>query len=543
MNEEITHQVIQSCIFQGTKEFIICAGSRNSSFVQALRLQDDIKTYYWPEERSAAFFALGRSKLTERPVAVVTTSGTAAAELLPAAMEAFYSGIPLILITADRPPIFRGSGAPQSAEQVGLFGTYVQFCLDISTSEPLRLEKWQQKIPVHLNVCLEEPQAQPKFIGKPFFAGPEGKRKEFRENDVGAQETLNLFLNEVENPLAIVSTLNGTAKEEVVKLLLSLEMPVMLEAISGLREDPRLQHLSIHHTDNVLETAKEAGYPVDGILRIGGVPTHRIWRDLEYLESVIKVCVLSEQPFSGLSWARSIPVSTLENCFNLLPSTAVFRFKIQKARNWLEKEKEFKEQLIELFTEEKEAEPSLMHTLSMLIPQRSHIYLGNSLPIRQWDMAAIRDEREWIINANRGVNGIDGQISTFLGLCQRKWDNWGIFGDLTTLYDMVGMWILPQLTEVPVKIVVINNGGGKIFERMYPYKEMLNEHRLSFRSLAEMWSMNYLNLQELDATSHSIEMAALDDKLLLEIIPDPLATSRFWSKYAKLGQKQNARMT
>jgi 2-succinyl-5-enolpyruvyl-6-hydroxy-3-cyclohexene-1-carboxylate synthase len=531
MNEEITYQVLQSCIASGAVEFVVCPGSRNSSFVEILRLDNELTTYYWPEERSAAFFAMGRSKLTGRPVAVITTSGTAAGELLPAAMEAFYSGIPLILITADRPQNYRGSGAPQSAEQVGLYGHYVQFCLDITETDPSHLEKWHKKGPVHLNVCLEEPQKQPKFKGKKFLlkSDPaELQAPDFRDS----KEILNHFLEQVKYPLAIVSTLKPEFCEAVAEFLLGLEIPVLLEGISGLREDPRLQSMSMQRVDKILESATSAGYPIDGILRIGGIPTHRIWRDLEYLEGKVKVCALSEQPFSGLSWTRcvvEVPIDRFLKSYKLTK-----HFGLEKAGRWLNREREFQDKLCALFEDEPEAEPSLIYALSKIIPDDAHIYLGNSLPIREWDMAASRENKNWVVDANRGVNGIDGQISTFLGLCRRQVDNWGFFGDLTTLYDMAAFWILPQLKEISLKIVVINNGGGKIFERMFPYKQMLNEHKLSFRPLAEMWGLDYLCLNNIQGFSGEIA------KQFIEIIPNEAATARFWSEYAKIDERHEA---
>jgi 2-succinyl-5-enolpyruvyl-6-hydroxy-3-cyclohexene-1-carboxylate synthase len=530
MNEEVTYQVIQTCILNGVREFIVCAGSRNSSFIEALRIVKELKTYYWSEERSAAFFALGRSKFTGSPVAVVTTSGTAAVELFPATMEAYYTGVPLVLITADRPQTFRGSGAPQSAEQVGLFGRYVEFCLDITPTDPCLLDKWQKKIPVHLNVCLEEPQKQPKFQGKKFVLGEIARNDAFDFND--ARERLNSFFNSVKQPIAIVSTLKPEAREGVVRLLQTLEIPVMIEGISGLREDVRLQHLSIRRTDKVIETAAKAGYSIDGILRIGGIPTHRIWRDLEYLEKEIRVCGLSERPFSGLSWSRcvaEVPIAPFLQTF--IPTK---KFGLIPAAEWLRQEKQFETNLFQLFEEEPQAEPSLMYSLSKQISKDAHVYLGNSLPIREWDLAAQREDRGWIINANRGVNGIDGQLSTFLGMCQSKRDNWGVFGDLTTLYDMAAPWILPQLKEISLKLVIINNGGGKIFERMYLYKEMLNEHTLSFRPFAEMWGFNYLYFESLANVSIN------GSRQLIEIVPDSAATSRFWTKYAIVDQKHAA---
>ncbi len=142
-NIDSARRLIDDVRARGAREFCVCAGSRNSPLLVVL----GTSVYSFVDERSAAFFAIGRIKLHGAPVAVVTTSGTAAAELLPAAVEAHYAGLPLILITADRPARFRGTGAPQSIEQVGLFGVYAE------TS----LESWSGNRPLHLNIEFDEP--------------------------------------------------------------------------------------------------------------------------------------------------------------------------------------------------------------------------------------------------------------------------------------------------------------------------------------------------------------------------------------------------
>ena len=170
-NIELARRLIEDVRAAGANEFCVCAGSRNSPLLAVLeewvprslgssvprlaqpsvlpsnRATEQPRLYSFVDERSATFFALGRVKLHGHPVAVVTTSGTAVAEMLPAAIEAFYSGIPLILISADRPARFRGTGAPQSIEQIGLFGPYAE------TS----LETWTRARPLHLNIEFDEP--------------------------------------------------------------------------------------------------------------------------------------------------------------------------------------------------------------------------------------------------------------------------------------------------------------------------------------------------------------------------------------------------
>ena len=143
-NIAAAREVIARVRHLGVAEFVVCGGSRNAPLVVALAGAATVSFF---DERSAAFFALGRIKRDGRPVAVVTTSGTAVAELLPAAVESYYAGAPLVLITADRPARFRGSGAPQAVEQVGIFGPYA------ATS----IEQWDRRRPLHLNIEFDEP--------------------------------------------------------------------------------------------------------------------------------------------------------------------------------------------------------------------------------------------------------------------------------------------------------------------------------------------------------------------------------------------------
>ena len=136
MNTAQVQRALDFLVGHGVREMCVCSGSRNAPLLAVLS-QSDLKLWTFVDERSAAFFAIGRMKLTGAPVAVVTTSGTAAAELLPALVEAHYSGLPLFVITADRPARFRGTGAPQAIEQVNLFGVYGARHINVEFDEPL----------------------------------------------------------------------------------------------------------------------------------------------------------------------------------------------------------------------------------------------------------------------------------------------------------------------------------------------------------------------------------------------------------------------
>ncbi len=494
--ERLVLDVLQESIRCGMREVCICPSARNAPFVQALIKIPQLKTYYWFEERSAAFFALGRTRETGLPTAVITTSGTAAGELLPAAMEAYYSGVPLILITADRPPSYRGTGAPQSAEQVGLFGVYALVDYDISANQKFSMSNWDQLGPAHINVCIDEPLTHSFDCVDLEFE---------REHTPFAPitGTLDAFFEDVKHPFVVVSTLAAEKRAEVVEFLVNLNAPVYLEGISGLRGCPRLRHLEICCPDKTWQRAAEAGYRIDGVLRIGGVPTFRSWRDLENMEGQLKIVSVNDVLLSGLSWGT------------------VMRAKLEHPRRfdcpgeWLNSDKKWWEQTRHTFDQKPRAESSMVHALSKLIPQDALLYLGNSLPIREWDFAAARDRSDFEIRGNRGVNGIDGQISTFLGMCAKGRSNWGIFGDLTTLYDLAGPWILRALPNMDITIVVINNSGGQIFAKMFKEKELLNQHQVTFKPFANLWGMDYERWTDVPCQINTCQRPRL-----IEMIPE-----------------------
>lgn len=491
-NEELAHQTLQEAMDHGVEEFCICPAGRNSVFFTVLQKSKKIRKFYWYEERSAAFFALGRSRATNRPVGVITTSGTACAEMLPAAMEAFYTSVPLMLITADRPRRFRGSGAPQAAEQVGLFGVYAPFACDLEAGENCSLKHWNRLAPAHLNVCFEEPRKGAQLLENDdcpldLISKPTSFLSGFRPY-IEEKNHLDGFLAKVQFPFVIVSAIRPEARDAVVQFLRELNAPVFLEGTSGIREDRRLQHLRITQTDGIWKSSSDAGYPIDAVLRIGGVPTLRLWRDLEDRQEKVSVFSVSDHPFSGLSWGSVVYVS-LEKFFKEYRSRR--RFDSDRTLHWFVSDRKGREKQKISFQEKPKAEAALIAALSAKIPIGSHIYLGNSLPIREWDLAATDEERGFFVTASRGVNGIDGQISTFLGLSTPDRPNWAILGDLTALYDMAGPWILPQLSELKVTIVIVNNRGGQIFASMFPYPEFLNSHSLSFEPFAKMWGFYY----------------------------------------------------
>ncbi len=526
MNNLLAQTVVEACIRLGVEEFCVAPGSRNAPLVYALSSSNQVKVYYWSEERSAAFFALGKIKSNNKPVAIVTTSGTAAAELLPAAMSGHYLGLPLLMITADRPRRYRETGAPQTAEQMGLFGRYAHFEIDAAGNELIDLSGWSLSGPAHLNVCFEEPsevECQKILIQKDIPVTRNKKRSSDPEPDLGPFID---FIEAAKTPLVILGSLPLQCREVAIQFLLKLNAPVYAECCSHLREDARLDGIRILHADRIWRTSTDNGYSIDAVLRVGEIPTARLWRDLEEQASHIPVYSVSALPFPGLT-RSSLLCMSLDQFFR--QASELHLEKAHPFHKWLKFDREFHDKLLGLFLEEPQAEPSLFHVLSSHLPKESTVYLGNSLPIREWDLAATRENRGYQVHASRGVNGIDGQVSTFLGLSQSKRDNWGILGDLTLLYDLAGPWILPQLPNHSVNLVVVNNGGGQIFSQMYSMPEFINPHALQFEHLAAFWNMNYEKWTQIPSSITNVGRSRL-----IEILPNAAATERFYKKMSRL---------
>src|SRR5258708_3759980 len=280
----------------GVDDFCACAGSRNS---QCVAMRGEERTVFsCVEERSAAFFGLGRIKLRGRPVAVVTTSGTAVAELLPATIEAHYSGLPLVLITADRPARYHGTGAPQSIEQSQIFGVY-------AVTDPAT---WCGTRPLHLNIEFDEPLidddlpgidiAQHGSRGIPDqIAAAHGARR-------GRQDPFT-FGGPDDKPVVLIGGLSPRDPGRGRDFALRLQAPVYAEPLSGLREDPGLERLLLRNE----RMLARGGF--QRVIRIGGVPTVRFWRDLDEKLRDVHLISFSRLPFAGLSRGGLWPLEDL----------------------------------------------------------------------------------------------------------------------------------------------------------------------------------------------------------------------------------------
>jgi 2-succinyl-5-enolpyruvyl-6-hydroxy-3-cyclohexene-1-carboxylate synthase len=521
VNITLAAKTMQDLVDHGVTTFCICAGARNSPFVVLAAAAKGVSTYHFFDERSASFFALGKIQSEGRPVAVITTSGTAVAELLPAVVEASYTQLPLVLVTADRPQRFRGTGAPQTIEQPGIFSKYVEQSLDLaSTTDSNGLQAWSQTQPLHLNVCFDEPLIDEVVSALQFSSKPLAKSMTKSKADSFEKPMGLTSKTKMQQPLAIVSGLSDCHRSLVIQTLLRLKIPVYAEALSGLRGCQEIAPLLLKGGEKSVQQTFTSGQ-AQSVLRIGGVPTLRFWRDLEDQFSQLPVYSISDGEWTGLSRPvdHKVGFSYLETLIAEGPSPL---------QNILQQDRLLHEKIQALLKKYPRSELALMKDLSDKLVDQS-VYLGNSMPIREWDLVASTEKAPRRLSGNRGVNGIDGQISTFLGWSQSGTENWAVIGDLTAMYDLSSLWITRALQVSKKRIVVINNGGGQIFKNIFHNEAFLNRHEIRFEKWAEMFNWDYCAWKSIPAS-----VADLPDHVILEIFPEESETDQFWKEYQSL---------
>ncbi len=513
----LAEQTICAALRSGIREFVVCAGARNAALVEVLAQAEKAqKVTLWRhfEERCAGFFALGRCKSLQAPCAVVTTSGTAAAELLPAMIEAHYQHRALVAITADRPASYRGTGAPQAIEQENLFGVYAG-CGS--------LDQWSGFGPWQCNVELDEEFA----VATCDFTSDVPPQNQTQKPVAVAALARWLREDNSGGLVALVGGLEEEEQEEVWHFLDALRIPVLADATSGLRE--ALAHIGLPDGDRLLKQT-----PPKKILRIGDVPIGRFWRDLESSPE-IDVWSITRTGFSGLARASHVikgpvhrVVKSLGHQERVGDSLGYFAHTARRAA-----------QIEELLEAYPESEPGWIRTLSHYATLANSMFLGNSLPIREWNGFAQWQRPVNRVMANRGANGIDGQLSTWWGATADEENSWCMIGDLTALYDLAAPFLLDQCEQKGRVIVILNNGGGRIFERLPRLRHMqagarelmINPHALEFSRWAAQWDMSYVRAAspaDLDAFEPG------NRTVVLEVQPDAQQTTDFWKAWEQM---------
>jgi 2-succinyl-5-enolpyruvyl-6-hydroxy-3-cyclohexene-1-carboxylate synthase len=514
-NIDLVKTVISVIQQIGVKDVIVCAGARNVPLIHGLEHEGlNIQSYF--EERSSAFYALGKSKSLQAPVAIVTTSGTAVAELLPAAIEAFYQNIPLVFITADRPKSYRGTGSPQAISQKNILKEYTESSLDWDIHQKDFNLTFSGDKPLHLNICFDEPLNDGDY-----------------ENAVAANVKINKKMDlevigdalgvvpkiKCKNPLVIVSALESQDQIKVISFLKKNKLFHVAEFLSGLRNHGDLKEQQIHSLDGFSDLKEQYGF--ESVIRIGGIPTHRVWRDLEGKYNDLPVVSFSHLEFTGLS--RESKVHTLSHLqhIEINWSNTFNPEKMAVRSNSLELAKK------NSLNKYPESELSFIRQLSRIVKDQP-LYIGNSLPIREWDLVSdFNQNAQQNVFANRGANGIDGQISSYLGWAEHFSEAWCLVGDLTALYDLASLGF--HQSSFRRRIVVMNNSGGRIFNRIFGHEKYLNAQAVNFAGWAQLWNWSYVRIDKLQDLEQLEKLPS--QKVLIEVVCDNTASEAFWKEW------------
>jgi 2-succinyl-5-enolpyruvyl-6-hydroxy-3-cyclohexene-1-carboxylate synthase len=436
--------IIRQIIEAGITDAVISPGSRNAPLSVALFAAEEkglIKLHVRIDERTAAFFALGIAKATNRPVPVICTSGTAVANFHPAVLEASHSNLPLFVITADRPAELRRTGANQTTEQARIFGKAVRYFADVSgPAFPLELPlNALQSGPVHLNIQFDEPligDADTSWLDDITVAAP----KVFNRKRAGT-----LRPNSNRGVLVVGHDRAGFSVDEITEFAKKLDWPVISE--DPLSFEGAISHASLFLTS---KTNLKALTP-DTVIIIGRTTLSRPINSL--IAQAYKTIVIDP---------RIATVDTdriASQRFTTIPELDV----APVDQEWVAKWRKYSERATKVVNEISEwSEQQIAREIGAGIAPGTALYISSSRPIR--DIEGFARARSGVETfANRGLAGIDGNISTALGIAANRKETIAVLGDLSFLHDLTG---LINKEKINLKIFVINNDGGGIFSTL-----------------------------------------------------------------------------
>lgn len=472
----------------GVRDVVICPGSRSTPLALALKARPELRCWVHLDERAGAYFALGAAKGARRPAAILATSGTAVVNFAPAVAEARYGRVPLILLTADRPPELHGVGAPQTIDQVELFGRHAKWFaeLPVPVDDPEVLAELRGTVARAVDVATRAP-AGPVQLDLPFrepllpdgpllidpvedaTASPAATRPEGPTIPADVIERLLARIHASARPLVVCGPMDrpGFALA-LCRLASTIRAPVVADVLANVRNGPHDRGAVIAHHDALLrvEGFVEAHRP-DLVLRFGGTPTSKAL-DLALQAWAAPQLLVDDgggwnMPCGqGIERVDADPLSLAAT----VASAAAGEASGDPAwlAGWLAADEAttralsaWEDGLDEPF------EGSVPRALDSALPDEAIVLVGNSMPVRDLDAFLPRSERPRRFLGNRGANGIDGLIATALGLsAAQPRPVVLVLGDLSFLHDLTSLLAARRL-GLDLLIVLIDNDGGGIF--------------------------------------------------------------------------------
>ncbi len=552
----------------GVRQAVISPGSRSTPLAVALWRQAEIEVTVIVDERSAAFFALGAAQASGVPVAILCTSGTAAANYHPAICEADRSALPLIALTADRPPELRGIGAGQAIDQLKLYGESVRWFCEVGThaADDDGLLHYRTTAcrafaaargeprpgPVHLNLPWREPLAPVPVEGAvtatdPLALDGRGERPLIAVTPVDLEPS-DFLLEEVAKhiagaPLGVIVAgrqLDPKLREPLARLAAAAGYPILAEPTSQIRCGPHDRSHVVTTYDLLLRDERFRGTASpDLVLRFGELPTSKPLRSWLAKSGAEQIVV---DPLGDWHEPTRRAAALLRADPTELAAGWAARLGEERPRPalWLQAEQAAREAIeAELGSAGEPSEPGLQLALAAAHRDGDLVYTASSMPIRDQEAFLPSTAADILFLCNRGANGIDGLISSGIGAAQASGRPMTIVsGDLGLLHDLGGLAALRDV-NVPVRIVVIDNDGGGIFHFL-PQEQALDGDEFE-ALLGTPRSVDVARAAELFGVPHSRidDLAELTDALaagtgLIEVKVDRRANAALHRRLADL---------
>ena len=479
----------------GVRDVCVAPGARSTPLVLAVASHPALRPWVVTDERSAGFFAVGLARASRRAVAVVCTSGTAVANLGPAVAEASFAEVPLLLLTADRPTELRDCGAPQTIRQPGLFAHHARWSVDAAVPDDgAALAAYFRSLacravgtavaapmgPVHLNLPFREPLLDPTVARAGSHA--DTGRPDGRPWTAVAPATLGVGHDTVaeltriarssRRGLLVCGPATGTQPSYVAAADLGrrLGWPVLADPLSGVRHGPHDRSAVLDAYDIVLRSPVfRDRHGADVIMRFGAVPTSKALQ--QYLSTTcamhhVLVAAPGTWPDPLATVSAVVHADAAEVCDRM--SEEVRDEPSARDAGWLAAWRDADDTVRRAVAAQLDAEPDLgeLHVapdLVAMLPDDAVLVVGNSLPVRHVDTFVGGTDKPLRILANSGANGIDGVLSTALGVAAGSGRPTALLvGDLSFLHDLGGLQIAAR-HSVDLLVVVLNNDGGAIF--------------------------------------------------------------------------------
>ncbi|MFB6301814.1 MAG: 2-succinyl-5-enolpyruvyl-6-hydroxy-3-cyclohexene-1-carboxylic-acid synthase [Haloferacaceae archaeon] len=545
----------------GVDTVCVAPGSRSTPLTVALAEHDDLRVLSHLDERSAAYFALGRARRTGEPTPLVCTSGTAAANFHPAVIEASQARVPMLLLTADRPPALRDTGANQTIDQEKLYGDAVRWYRDVAEpeAESRKLRSLRTTAaralaestgtpagPVHLNLPFRKPLEPTRVEGDvppdldPLAAEGRGDRP-FVRADAGtptlAEDRVHALVEalDADRGLLVAGPADppGFDADALTALAHATGFPVLADPLSGLRFGGHTRVTTVvGGYDGFLAPAVTADWPdPEVVLRVGASPTSKALRKYLARTGARQFLVdpaggWREAEFAATDLVAADPSRLAARLSRLVATDPdeswVDRWTRAERTHWAAVE-----------AVETPFEGRVLADVADLAPQPSTLFVSNSTPVRDLDRFARPSTAALTALGNRGASGIDGIVSTALGAGSATTDDLTlVVGDLAYYHDMNGLLALDRC-DVDATVVLINNDGGGIFHALPieafdpPFTEQFKTpHGLDFAPTGDLYDLDFRQVDPDDFRNAYAEAVAADGTHVLEIPFDAEASHR-----------------